>query len=524
METPGERDYKRVLGGLLVQERDVDVDDRQLMTVVAGSVSEEQWGDLLFAWRVCKHVSSNAIVLAKGLQTIGIGAGQMSRVDAVRIAFEKARELGHDPAGAVLASDAFFPFADGPKLALDAGIAALIQPGGSKRDDEVIEAVKAAGAAMILTGPPPLPALSSGEVSHGDECSPTAGFAASLPLTGTALCRAGVFLPQRLQPAIDTRTELPMTTTIELAHRNQDESRGEPSSGTAASAFPLEVFDVRNESGFAFPVDAKCRRWTPSTDPYAYGPPVLDDDLQALLTVATAEAPAYPASCWTRTALEVETLAARRARTPARSGGRGAGTASGAREATRVDGPTPLAEFVRSGQRAALRRPAEPDHAMRPSSRGPQTGWPAHDLIRTTLSCGEAACGRRASRRASEQRRLDRYARSSSGRTARRRSAAASPRSAHAPAAARTLRLARLQGRAEGAAPRRRPCVGELYRDDYGTRHWLGPCMKERASSVVLTQARRGAGRRGHKLSRTADRPRTRVAFGACVLRSLRAS
>ena len=140
METPGERDYKRVLGGLLVQERDVDVDDRQLMTVVAGSVSEEQWGDLLFAWRVCKHVSSNAIVLAKGLQTIGIGAGQMSRVDAVRIAFEKARELGHDPTGAVLASDAFFPFADGPQLALDAGVAALIQPGGSKRDDEVIAA------------------------------------------------------------------------------------------------------------------------------------------------------------------------------------------------------------------------------------------------------------------------------------------------------------------------------------------------------------------------------------------------
>jgi phosphoribosylaminoimidazolecarboxamide formyltransferase / IMP cyclohydrolase len=152
METPGERDYKRVLGGLLVQERDVDVDDRQLMTVVAGSVSEEQWGDLLFAWRVCKHVSSNAIVLAKGLQTIGIGAGQMSRVDAVRLAFEKARELGHDPTGAVLASDAFFPFADGPQLALEAGIAALIQPGGSKRDAEVVAAVEAAGAAMIITG------------------------------------------------------------------------------------------------------------------------------------------------------------------------------------------------------------------------------------------------------------------------------------------------------------------------------------------------------------------------------------
>ena len=122
------------------------------MELVAGTISEETWGDLLFAWRVCKHVSSNAIVLAKGLQTIGIGAGQMSRVDAVRIAIEKARELGHDPAGSVLASDAFFPFADGPELALAAGVGALIQPGGSKRDDEVIAAVAGAGAAMVFTG------------------------------------------------------------------------------------------------------------------------------------------------------------------------------------------------------------------------------------------------------------------------------------------------------------------------------------------------------------------------------------
>ena len=152
-ETPGERDYKRVLGGLLVQERDADVEDRATMEVVCGAARrEEQWGDLLFAWRVCKHVSSNAIVLARGLQTIGIGAGQMSRVDAVRIAIEKARELGHDLAGSVLASDAFFPFADGPQLALDAGVAALVQPGGSKRDDEVVAAVAAAGAAMVFTG------------------------------------------------------------------------------------------------------------------------------------------------------------------------------------------------------------------------------------------------------------------------------------------------------------------------------------------------------------------------------------
>jgi phosphoribosylaminoimidazolecarboxamide formyltransferase/IMP cyclohydrolase len=151
-ETPGERDYKRVLGGLLVQERDADIEDRETMEIATGAVTEQQWGDLLFAWRVCKHVSSNAIVLARDLQTIGVGAGQMSRVDAVRIAIEKAREHGHDLAGAVLASDAFFPFADGPQLALDAGVTALIQPGGSRRDSEVVDAVSAAAAAMVVTG------------------------------------------------------------------------------------------------------------------------------------------------------------------------------------------------------------------------------------------------------------------------------------------------------------------------------------------------------------------------------------
>ena len=151
-ETPGERDYKRVLGGLLVQDRDTDVQDREVMELASGELTEQQWGDLLFAWRVCKHVSSNAIVIARDLQTIGVGAGQMSRVDAVRIAVEKAREHGHELEGAVLASDAFFPFADGPQIALDAGIAAIIQPGGSKRDAEVVAAVEAAGVAMVLTG------------------------------------------------------------------------------------------------------------------------------------------------------------------------------------------------------------------------------------------------------------------------------------------------------------------------------------------------------------------------------------
>jgi phosphoribosylaminoimidazolecarboxamide formyltransferase/IMP cyclohydrolase len=151
-ETPAERDYKRVLGGMLVQERDSDIEDREEMQIVAGQVTEQQWGDLLFAWRVCKHVSSNAIVIAGDLQTLGVGAGQMSRVDSVRIAVDKAREHGHDLQGTVLASDAFFPFADGPQIALDAGIAAIIQPGGSKRDAEVVAAVDAAGAAMVFTG------------------------------------------------------------------------------------------------------------------------------------------------------------------------------------------------------------------------------------------------------------------------------------------------------------------------------------------------------------------------------------
>jgi len=150
-DNPGERDLRRVLGGLLVQERDSDIEDREGMEVVCGSPSEMAWGDLLFAWRVCKHVTSNAIVLAHDLQTIGIGAGQMSRVDSVRIALDKAREHGHQTAGAVVASDAFFPFADGPRLALAAGVTGVIQPGGSKRDGEVIEAVERAGATMVFT-------------------------------------------------------------------------------------------------------------------------------------------------------------------------------------------------------------------------------------------------------------------------------------------------------------------------------------------------------------------------------------
>ena len=150
--TGQELDLKRTMGGALLQDRDADGDPLDRMNVVCGELDTGGWDDVLFAWTVVKHVTSNAIVLVRGGQTLGIGAGQMSRVDSVRIAVEKAREHGHDLTGAVLASDAFFPFADGPAIALEAGITAIIQPGGSKRDDEVTAAVEAAGATMVFTG------------------------------------------------------------------------------------------------------------------------------------------------------------------------------------------------------------------------------------------------------------------------------------------------------------------------------------------------------------------------------------
>src|ERR687891_457126 len=147
-----EKDAKRVRGGLLVQDFDTGLELREDMQVMTRSKpSETEWGELLFAMRVCKHVRSNAIVLASGVGTIGIGAGQMSRIDSVRIAVDKAAAASNDVNGAVLASDAFFPFADGPQLAIDAGVRAIIQPGGSQRDREVIEACDAADVAMVLT-------------------------------------------------------------------------------------------------------------------------------------------------------------------------------------------------------------------------------------------------------------------------------------------------------------------------------------------------------------------------------------
>ncbi len=143
-----------MIGGVLVQDRDIVAEGREQMTVMGATAPrEQQWDDLLFAWKVCRHVRSNAIVIASGGATIGIGAGQMSRVDAVNIAIEKARTFQPDLlAGSSLASDAYFPFADGPQLAIDAGVTAIVQPGGSVRDAEVIAAADAAGVAMVATG------------------------------------------------------------------------------------------------------------------------------------------------------------------------------------------------------------------------------------------------------------------------------------------------------------------------------------------------------------------------------------
>jgi len=147
--SPGEMDYKRVLGGLLVQDRDADLEDRESMEVVSERhPTETEWGDLIFASRVAKHVKSNAIVIAKNLASLGVGAGQMSRVDSTRLAIEKSHG---DLQGAVVGSDAFFPFPDAVELAIDNGVTAFMQPGGSKRDDLSVKMCDARGAAMVFS-------------------------------------------------------------------------------------------------------------------------------------------------------------------------------------------------------------------------------------------------------------------------------------------------------------------------------------------------------------------------------------
>jgi phosphoribosylaminoimidazolecarboxamide formyltransferase / IMP cyclohydrolase len=139
----------QVVGGMLVQDRDSDLEERiEMRAVSERRPTEAEWSELSFAWKVCKHVRSNAIVFSRDLATVGVGAGQMSRVDSVRLALDKARS---GVEGAAMASDAYFPFPDGPQLAIDAGITAIIQPGGSVRDQEVVDAVDLAGIAMVFT-------------------------------------------------------------------------------------------------------------------------------------------------------------------------------------------------------------------------------------------------------------------------------------------------------------------------------------------------------------------------------------
>jgi len=146
-------DFKRVGGGLLVQSSDSGTIGKNDLTVKTRTQpTESQWADLLFAWNVAKFVKSNAIVFCRDGATVGVGAGQMSRIDSARIAAIKARHAGLEIAGSVVASDAFFPFRDGLDAVLDAGAVAVIQPGGSVRDAEVIAAANERGIPMVFTG------------------------------------------------------------------------------------------------------------------------------------------------------------------------------------------------------------------------------------------------------------------------------------------------------------------------------------------------------------------------------------
>jgi phosphoribosylaminoimidazolecarboxamide formyltransferase / IMP cyclohydrolase len=149
----GSLDFKRVRGGFLVQDQfQFDPSDQPWTVATDRQPTEREWNDLRFAWAAVAAVKSNAILLARDEAAIGIGAGQMSRVDSAFLAVHKARQAGHDPAGSVLASDGFFPFADGVEQAAAAGVTAIIQPGGSVRDAEVVEAANRHGIAMVMTG------------------------------------------------------------------------------------------------------------------------------------------------------------------------------------------------------------------------------------------------------------------------------------------------------------------------------------------------------------------------------------
>jgi phosphoribosylaminoimidazolecarboxamide formyltransferase/IMP cyclohydrolase len=146
-------DYKRVRGGVLVQDRaSTAIDDTEWKVVTRRQPTVDELRDMLFAWRTVASVKSNAIVLVRDGMTIGIGAGQMSRVDAAFMSVHKAKTAGHDTAGSVLGSDAYFPFRDGVDQAAEAGVKAIVQPGGSVRDAEVIAAADEHGLAMVVTG------------------------------------------------------------------------------------------------------------------------------------------------------------------------------------------------------------------------------------------------------------------------------------------------------------------------------------------------------------------------------------
>jgi len=144
-------DLKKVNGGLLVQTADIEC-AQDLKTATKREPSDAELEDLLFAWNVCKHVKSNAIIFAKDTRTVGIGAGQMSRIDSTRIGIMKAKDAGLEIKGCVMASDAFFPFRDNVDKAAEAGVTAIIQPGGSIRDEEVIKAADEHKIAMVFTG------------------------------------------------------------------------------------------------------------------------------------------------------------------------------------------------------------------------------------------------------------------------------------------------------------------------------------------------------------------------------------
>jgi phosphoribosylaminoimidazolecarboxamide formyltransferase/IMP cyclohydrolase len=146
-------DVRSVIGGLLVQDRNKILGTPENFKVVSKrQPTDQEWASMMFGWRICKHVKSNAIVYCRGEQTLGIGAGQMARVDSSRIAVWKAGEAKLDLKGSVVVSEALFPFADGLIAAADAGATSAIQPGGSVRDQEVIKAADERGMAMVFTG------------------------------------------------------------------------------------------------------------------------------------------------------------------------------------------------------------------------------------------------------------------------------------------------------------------------------------------------------------------------------------